>query len=32
MYREQYLYGRRKSDPQKVRVAARLRRETTLAL
>ena len=32
MYREQDLHGRRKSDPQKVRIAARLRRETTLTL
>jgi hypothetical protein len=29
---EQNLHGRRKSDPQKVRIAARLRRETTLTL
>lgn len=26
------LHGRRKSDPQKVRIAARLRRETTMTL
>jgi len=32
MYREQVLHGRRKSDPQKVRIAARLRRETTMTL
>jgi hypothetical protein len=32
LYREQVLHGRRKGDPQKVRIAARLRRETTLAL
>ncbi len=32
MYRERYLHGRRKSDPQKVRIAARLRRETTLTV
>jgi REP element-mobilizing transposase RayT len=29
---EQDLQGRRKSDPQKVRIAARLRRETTMTL
>jgi hypothetical protein len=29
---EQDLQGRRKGDPQKVRVAARLRRETTMTL
>jgi hypothetical protein len=29
---ERELQGRRKSDPQKVRVAARLRRETTMTL
>jgi len=28
----QDLQGRRKSDPQKVRIAARLRRETTMTL
>ena len=32
MYQEQYLHGRRNSDPQKVRIAARLRRETTMTL
>ena len=26
------LHGRRKSDPQKIRIAARLRRETTMTL
>jgi hypothetical protein len=29
---EQVLHGRRKSAPQKVRIAARLRRETTMIL
>ena len=32
MYRAQDLHGRRKSDPQKVRIAARLCRETTMTL
>jgi len=32
MYREHDLHGRRKSDPQKVRIASRLRRETTMTL
>src|ERR1035441_4146850 len=32
MYREQDLHGRRNSHPQKVRIAARLRRGTTMTL
>src|ERR1035441_2151738 len=32
MYWEQYLHGPRKSDPQKVRIATPLRRETTMTL